>query len=145
MVTQVSITLLCHIQWNLSFGTPPFKGQLYSGDAKFGPGKIFTTCLYLLLLLKGLPLFRGKGHFFWEKQRNSTILTDPNPNQSILLQTVGNLTQMRPGWPGIRLLCRNAGQRHKQKDCIIHSFSICTMFMAYCFYLHCSVVAFESF
>ena len=65
MVTQVSITLLCHIQWNLSFGTPPFKRQLYSGDAKFDPGKIFTTCLYLLLLLKGLPLFRGKGHFFW--------------------------------------------------------------------------------
>ena len=65
VVTQVSIRLLSHLQWNLFFGTPPFKGHLYSGDAKFGPGKMFTSSLYLLLLLNGIPLFKGKGHFFW--------------------------------------------------------------------------------
>ena len=65
MVTQVSIRLLSHLQWNLSFGTPLFKGHLHSGDAKFGPGKTFTPSLYLLLSsIEGIPLFREKGHFF---------------------------------------------------------------------------------
>ena len=33
---------LFELQWNLSFGAPLIKGQLYSGDTKFGPGKMFT-------------------------------------------------------------------------------------------------------
>lgn len=35
-------SILPGIQWNLSFGTPLFKGYLYSGDTKFGLGKMFT-------------------------------------------------------------------------------------------------------
>ena len=27
------------LQWNLSFGTPLFKGHLHSGDTKFGSGE----------------------------------------------------------------------------------------------------------
>ena len=55
LVTQVSIRLLSHLQWNLSFETPLFKGHLHTGDAKFSPGKTFISSLYLsyLVLLKG--------------------------------------------------------------------------------------------
>ena len=34
---------VCLIWWNLSFGTPLFKGHLHSEDTKFGPGKIVIT------------------------------------------------------------------------------------------------------
>ena len=31
---------LLGILWNISFGTPFFKGNFHSGNPKFGPGKI---------------------------------------------------------------------------------------------------------
>ena len=39
--------------WNLSFGTPLFKGHLHSGDKNFGPWMLTFLSLHLLPLLKG--------------------------------------------------------------------------------------------
>ena len=41
IANQIRKLVSC-IQWNLSFGTPLFKGQLHWGDIKFGPGKMLT-------------------------------------------------------------------------------------------------------
>ena len=65
------------IQWNLSFGTPLFKGQLHSGDSKFGPGKMFTESLYLLPLLKG---------YFYSGERN-TFSGSRNPGLTSIQET----------------------------------------------------------
>ena len=39
--------------WNLSFGTPLFKGHLHSGNKNFGPWMLTFLSLHLLPLLKG--------------------------------------------------------------------------------------------
>ena len=53
------------IRWNLSFGTPLFIGHLHSGYTKFGPGKKKVHITFVSVTsIEGIPLFRGKGHFF---------------------------------------------------------------------------------
>ena len=53
------------VQWNLSFGTPLFKGHLHSGDTKFGPGKRICK-LCICHLHWGDSSIQGKaGYLFW--------------------------------------------------------------------------------
>ena len=69
---QISSLGLHTLQWNLFFGTPLFKGHLYSGDTSFQGTPLFKGHLYSRDIsipghlfssdtsLQGTPLFRGQ-------------------------------------------------------------------------------------
>ena len=53
-----------------AFGTPLFRGHLYSGDTSVQGHKIWSQknvdiIFVFATSIEGTPLFRGKGHFFW--------------------------------------------------------------------------------
>ena len=54
-----------YLQWNLSFGTPLFKGHLHSADTKFGCEKNVYIIFVSVTSIEGTPLSRGKDHFSW--------------------------------------------------------------------------------
>ena len=48
-----------HVQWNVSFGTPIFRGH------KILSRKTVTKIFVFVTSIERTPLIRGKGHFFW--------------------------------------------------------------------------------
>ena len=57
------------VQWNLSFGTPLFKGHPHSGDTSTGHKIWSRRNVHIIFVfvasIEETPLFRGTGHFFW--------------------------------------------------------------------------------
>ena len=68
---------ILHVQWNLSFATPLFKGHLHSEDAKFGRRKMFTYMKSLYLL--HVPLLRV--HLY--SGERDTLSRSLNPNLTL--------------------------------------------------------------
>ena len=57
--TQLTSTVSIQLQWNLSFGTSPFRGHKIWSQKNVHLIFVFVTSI------EGTPLFRGKGHVFW--------------------------------------------------------------------------------
>ena len=72
------------VQWNISFGTPLFKGH------KIWPWKkmlfTYTVIFVSVTSIEGTPLLRGKEHFFWCR----------NPGLSSI--STQNVTDHKEGW-----------------------------------------------
>ena len=62
-----------NVQWNLSIGTPLFKGHLHSGD-KIWSWKNAHIIFVFITSFEGTALLRGKGHFFWVPNLNTLEL-----------------------------------------------------------------------
>ena len=54
---------LHNLQWNLSFGTPLFKGHLHSWETTIWSRKN-VHIVFSVTSIEGRPLIRGKGHIF---------------------------------------------------------------------------------
>ena len=63
------------LQWNLIFGTPPFRGR------KFWSRK--NVHIIFVFVISTDPLFRGKGHFFWVPKPWLTSIQGTPCNQKV--------------------------------------------------------------
>ena len=110
--------------WNLSFGTPLFKGHLHSGDKNFGPWMLTFLSLHLLPLLKGhLP--GGHSRDVWVEvsrqnlQNLRTLLKTNRP--SIALFFFDNLQRYTEGNSSVKTL-----QLRKSPQCSGFFFLVAT-------------------